>query len=142
MIVYCCVICSTPNYSEVLRCSVCGGDQFLEENLNMTHSESTVAQTTNSRHESTKLSGEVGGQVIESRPSQPEQNVSAWKDIFPYEDSSVIECIRSQDADTINFCNQNIPLGQEQPFQHFSQDPTVSFYCSATLQDRHKCPCI
>ncbi|GBN85015.1 Zinc finger protein 701 [Araneus ventricosus] len=126
MIVYCCVICSTPNYSEVLRCSVCGGDQFLEQNFNLTLSESTVAQTTNTRHESTKLTGEVDGQVIDSRPSQHQQNVSAWKDIiFPYEDSSVIECRRSQDADTINIRNQNIPLGQEQPLQHFSQDPTV-----------------
>ncbi|GBN89734.1 Zinc finger protein 782 [Araneus ventricosus] len=124
MFVYCCVICSTPNYTEVLRCSVCGSDQFLEENLNLTHSESTVAQTTTTRHESTKLTGEVDGQV--SRPSQPEQNVSAWKDmIFQYEDASFIEYRRSQDADTINFRNQNIPLGQEQPSQHFSQDPTV-----------------
>ncbi|GBN40230.1 hypothetical protein AVEN_97483-1 [Araneus ventricosus] len=92
MFVYCCVICSTPNYTEVLRCSVCGSDQFLEENLNLTHSESTVAQTTNTRHEYTKLTGEVEEQVIDSRPRQHEQNVSAWKDmIIPYECSSVTE---------------------------------------------------
>ncbi|GBO12572.1 hypothetical protein AVEN_21143-1 [Araneus ventricosus] len=45
--------------------------------------------------------------------------------IFPYEDSSFIEYRSSQDADTINSRNQNIPLGQEQPSQHFSQDPTL-----------------
>ncbi|GBO29197.1 hypothetical protein AVEN_168053-1 [Araneus ventricosus] len=126
MIVYCCVICSTPNYSEVLRCSVCGSDQFLEENLNLIHSESTMAQTTTTRHESTKLTGEVDAQVIESRPSPHEQHVSAWKDmIFPYEDFSVNGYRRSQDADTINFRNQYIPLGQEQSSQHLSHDHTV-----------------
>ncbi|GBL88548.1 hypothetical protein AVEN_175843-1, partial [Araneus ventricosus] len=126
MIVYYCAICSTPDYSEVLRCSVCGGDQFLEENLNLIHSESTMAQTTNTRHESTKLTGEVEDQVIESRPSQLEQHVSAWKDmILPYEDFSISEYRRSQDADTINFRNQNILLGQEQSSQHLSHDPTV-----------------
>ncbi|GBN49089.1 hypothetical protein AVEN_172845-1 [Araneus ventricosus] len=136
MISYRCVICSMPNYSaEVLRCQECGSDQFLEENLNLTHTESTVAQTTNTRHESTKLTGEVDGQVIDSRPSQLEQNVSAWKEIFPYEDSSFMECRRSQDADTINFRNQNIPLGQEQPSQHFSQDPTVKNILSPEMQN-------
>ncbi|GBM34284.1 Zinc finger protein 37, partial [Araneus ventricosus] len=130
-------ICSMPNNSaEVLRCQECGSDQFLEENLNLSHSESTVAHTTNSRHESTKPIEEVKSPVIGSIPSQREQNESARKDfIFPYEDSSVTECRRSQDADTINFRNQNIPLGQEQPSQHFSQDSTVKNILSPDIHN-------
>ncbi|GBO43703.1 Zinc finger protein 782, partial [Araneus ventricosus] len=79
---------------------------------------------------------EVASQVIGSSHIQREQNESPRIDfIFPYEDSSVSEYRRSQDADTINFRGQDICWEEEQQLQLFSHVPNVMNTLSSEMQN-------
>ncbi|GBO42015.1 hypothetical protein AVEN_81284-1 [Araneus ventricosus] len=101
MIVYRCVSCFEKYFSaEVHICSVCNGDEFLKENLNMAHPESALPpqpQPRNSSRISANPIGEVKIRAIHNSPCQREDVASAKEDlIFPYEDSAVNEFHRNE----------------------------------------------
>ncbi|GBM15484.1 hypothetical protein AVEN_57154-1, partial [Araneus ventricosus] len=105
----------------------------LLSDLNIPNPETTLARFTNSSLQSINPTGEVETQVIGSSHIQREQNESSWIDFnFQYEDSSVIEYRRSQDADTINFRGKDICWEQE---QLFSNNPTVMNTSSREMQN-------
>ncbi|GBN58035.1 hypothetical protein AVEN_80852-1 [Araneus ventricosus] len=118
MIVYRCVCCFKKYFSaDVLICSVCNGDEFLKEHLNMAHPESALPplpQPTNSSRKSTNMIGEIKIRAIGNSPCQREEGSSVGEDfILQYEDSAVNEFYRNEDCDASNFPNQNILLEQE-----------------------------
>ncbi|GBO16298.1 hypothetical protein AVEN_248742-1, partial [Araneus ventricosus] len=140
MIVYRCVCCFKKYFSaEVLICSVCNGEEFLKENLNMAHSESALPplpQPTNSSRKSTNPIGEVKIRAIGNSPCQREEGSSVGEDfILQYEDSTVNEFHKNEDADASNFPNQNILLEQEQLLEHFSKSHTAMNTFSPGIQN-------
>ncbi|GBN95508.1 hypothetical protein AVEN_56855-1 [Araneus ventricosus] len=140
MIVYRCVCCFEKYFTaEVLICSVCNGDEFLKENLNMAHPESALPpqpQPPNSSRRSSNPIGEIKIRAIGNSPCQREELASAKEDfIFPYEDSAVNEFHRNEDCDASNFPNQNILLEQDQLLKHFSKNHTVMITLSPRIQN-------
>ncbi|GBN58033.1 hypothetical protein AVEN_80850-1 [Araneus ventricosus] len=130
MIIYRCVCCFKKYFStEVLICSVCNGDEFLKENLNLAHPESVIPplpQPTNSSRKSTNPTGEVKIPEIGNSPCQREKVSSVGEDfIFPYEDSAINEFYRNDDVEASNFRSQNILLEQEQLLKNCSKNNTA-----------------
>ncbi|GBN58027.1 Zinc finger protein 425 [Araneus ventricosus] len=130
MIIYRCVCCFKKYFSaDVLICSVCNGDEFLKENLNLAHPESVIPplpQPTNSSRKSTNPIGEVKIRAIGNSPCQREEVSSVGEDfIFPYEDSAINEFYRNDDVEASNFRSQNILLEQEQLLKNCSKNNTA-----------------
>ncbi|GBO12598.1 hypothetical protein AVEN_4649-1 [Araneus ventricosus] len=140
MIVYRCVCCFKKYFSaEVLICSVCNGDEFLKENLNMAHPESALPplpQPTNSSGKSTNRIGEVKIPAIGNSPCQREEVSSVGEDfIFPYEDSAVNEFYRKEDVEASSLRSQNILLEQEQLLKNCSKNYTAMNTFSPGIQN-------